>query len=178
MTPSLRSGQALLADRRAEAWRLVGEVLDPEVPVLSVVDLGIVRDVEVDDADHVTVTVTPTYSGCPAMLVIEREIVAALARGGFPDATVRTVYTPAWTTDWIPAEAREKLRAYGIASPGPRAPDDDDSLVPLLRRRPSVACPYCGSSNTELKSEFGSTACKATLFCHACHQPFEQFKGI
>ena len=127
MTPSLRSGQALLADRRAEAWRLVGEVLDPEVPVLSVVDLGIVRDVAVDDAGHATVTVTPTYSGCPAMLVIEREIVAALARGGFPDATVRTVYTPAWTTDWIPAEAREKLRAYGIA---PRAPAPPTTTTP------------------------------------------------
>ena len=168
-----------VADRRAEAWRLVGEVLDPEVPVLTVVELGIVRDVSVDDAGRVTVTVTPTYSGCPAMRVIEREIVEALAAGGFPDATVRTVYQPAWTTDWMPAEAREKLRAYGIAPPGPRAPDSGDELVPITpRRRAPVACPYCGSTNTELKSEFGSTACKSTLVCHACRQPFEQFKGI
>jgi len=167
------------ADRRAEAWRLVGGVLDPEVPVLTVVELGIVRDVAVDDAGHVTVTVTPTYSGCPAMRVIEREIVEALAAGGFADAEVRTVYQPAWTTDWIPAEAREKLRAYGIAPPGPRAPDTGDDLVPITpRRRASVACPYCGSTDTVLKSEFGSTACKSTLVCHACHQPFEQFKGI
>ena len=167
-----------IADRRAEAWRLVGEVLDPEVPVLTVVELGIVRDIALDDMGQVTVTVTPTYSGCPAMRVIEREIVEALARGGFPNASVRTVYSPAWTTDWIPAEAREKLRAYGIAPPGPRSPDDGGLLVPLLSRRQTVACPYCGSSNTSLKSEFGSTACKSTLVCHACRQPFEQFKGI
>ncbi len=176
MTYSLRSAHA--ADRRAEAWRLVGEVLDPEGPVLTVVELGIVRDVRVDEADRVTVTVTPTYSGCPAMRVIEREIVEALIRGGFPDATVRTVYQPAWTTDWIPPAAREKLRAYGIAPPGPRATDEGDVLVPLLTRRATVACPWCGSTNTQLKSEFGSTACKSTLVCHSCHQPFEQFKGI
>ena len=168
-----------IADRRAEAWRLVGEVLDPEVPVLTVVELGIVRDVAVDEDDRVTVTVTPTYSGCPAIQAIERAIVEALASGGFHEATVRTVYQPAWTTDWIPAEAREKLRAYGIAPPGPRAVDAGDDLVPITpRRRPAVACPYCGSTHTELKSEFGSTACKSTLVCHACHQPFEQFKGI
>ena len=150
--------------------------MDPEVPVLSIVELGIVRDVAVD-GDHVTVTVTPTYSGCPAMRTIEEEIRAALAAGGFPDATVRTVFQPAWTTDWIPAEAREKLRAYGIAPPGPRDADDG-ALVPLLRRPEQVACPYCGSRNTELRSEFGSTACKSTLVCHDCRQPFEQFKAI
>ena len=174
--PSPRSGSG--QTRRAEAWRLVGEVLDPEVPVLTVVELGIVRDVQVDDADRVTVTVTPTYSGCPAMRVIEQEIVEALVRGGFAGASVRTVYLPAWTTDWIPADAREKLRAYGIAPPGPRAAHEDGELVPLLTRRATVACPWCGSTQTELKSEFGSTACKSTLVCHACHQPFEQFKGI
>ena len=165
-------------DRRAEAWRLVSEVMDPEVPVLSVTELGIIRDVALD-GEHVTVTVTPTYSGCPAMHAIEREILDALAAGGFHDAEVRTVFQPAWTTDWIPAEAREKLRAYGIAPPGPRPADDDaGGLVPLLRRRDTVACPYCGSRNTELRSEFGSTACKSTLVCLDCRQPFEQFKAI
>jgi ring-1,2-phenylacetyl-CoA epoxidase subunit PaaD len=164
-------------DRRDEARRLVSEVMDPEVPVLSVVELGIVRDVVVADDGHVTVTVTPTYSGCPAMHVIEEEIRAALAAGGFADATVRTVYQPAWTSDWIPPAAREKLRAYGIAPPGPRDADDG-GLVPLLRRRERVPCPYCGSRNTELRSEFGSTACKSTLVCHDCRQPFEQFKAI
>jgi ring-1,2-phenylacetyl-CoA epoxidase subunit PaaD len=166
-------------DRREEAWRAVASVMDPEVPVLSVTELGIVRDVAMDDAGHVTVTVTPTYSGCPAMRVIEEEILAALAAAGFADAAVRTVYQPAWTTDWIPAEAREKLRAYGIAPPGPRDADEGvGGLVPLLRRSERVPCPYCGSRNTELKSEFGSTACKSTLVCNDCRQPFEQFKAI
>lgn len=164
--------------RRDAAWRVVSEVMDPEVPVLSITELGIVREVVVDDAGHVTVTVTPTYSGCPAMRVIEEEILGALAAAGFPDAEVRTVFQPAWTTDWIPAEAREKLRAYGIAPPGPRDADEGSSLVPLLRRRESVACPYCGSRDTVLRSEFGSTACKSTLACNACRQPFEQFKAI
>ena len=165
-------------DRTAEAWRAVACVMDPEVPVLSVTELGIVRGVDVDATGHVTVTVTPTYSGCPAMRVIEREILDALETAGFPDAEVRTVFQPAWTTDWIPAEAREKLRAYGIAPPGPRDTDEGGSLVPLLRRRESVPCPYCGSRDTTLRSEFGSTACKSTLVCNACRQPFEQFKPI
>lgn len=165
------------AERRAEAWRVVSQVLDPEVPVLTVTELGIIRDVTVEGT-HVTVTVTPTYSGCPAMQVIEREILDALAAGGFPDAEVRTVFQPAWTTDWIPAEAREKLRKYGIAPPGPRMVESDE-LVPITpRRRATVPCPYCGSLETSLRSEFGSTACKSTLVCNACRQPFEQFKGI
>jgi ring-1,2-phenylacetyl-CoA epoxidase subunit PaaD len=148
--------------------------MDPEVPVLSVMELGIVRDVE-DDGRRLTVVVTPTYSGCPAMRTIEQEIVVALAAAGFPGAAVRTVYAPAWTSEWIAPEAREKLRAYGIAPPGPAEGDD---LVPLLRRVPAVECPYCGSPKTEMRSEFGSTACKATLFCTSCQQPFEQFKSI
>ena len=153
---------------------LDAEVKDPEVPVLSVVELGIVRAVE-RDAAGVTVSVTPTYSGCPAMRVIEDEIVAALAAHGEPHARVKTVYTPAWTTDWIGDEARRKLEAYGIAPPG-RAPSDD--LVQLTRRRDAVRCPYCGSHDTELRSEFGSTACKSILYCRSCAQPFEQFKAI
>jgi ring-1,2-phenylacetyl-CoA epoxidase subunit PaaD len=144
--------------------------------VLSVVELGIVRDVELSDDGALTVVVTPTYSGCPAMKVIEDEIVAALAAGGYPGARVRTVYTPAWTTDWMPDEARRKLRAYGIAPPARAA--DGSELVPLVRRSPAVECPYCGSPNTTMRSEFGSTACKATLFCESCRQPFELFKAI
>jgi ring-1,2-phenylacetyl-CoA epoxidase subunit PaaD len=165
------------ADRRAEALAAVATVMDPEVPVLSVVELGIVRDVSVE-GEQVTVTVTPTYSGCPAMRVIEEEILGTLAAHGFPGARVRTAYTPAWTTDWIGEEARAKLRAYGIAPPSRGAFSDGDELVPLVRRRPAVECPYCGSSRTTLRSEFGSTACKSTLYCDACRQPFEQFKGI
>src|SRR5690242_16123450 len=115
---------AAVTDRQADAARAVASVMDPEVPVLSVTELGIVRDVAVAESGHVTVTVTPTYSGCPAMRVIEEEILAALANAGFTDASVRTVFQPAWTTDWIPPEAREKLRAYGIAPPGPRDTDE------------------------------------------------------
>lgn len=162
------------AGRRDAALALLDQVMDPEVPALSVVELGIVRDVEVD-GEGVTVVVTPTYSGCPAMQMIEEDIVAALAAGGFPGARVRTVFSPAWTSDWIAAGAREKLRAYGIAPP---AGVEREQLVPLRRRAPAVGCPYCGSVQTEMRSEFGSTACKATLFCLACRQPFELFKAI
>lgn len=164
------------ADRRRAAFAVLETVMDPEVPVLSVVELGIVRDVEFSGG-AVTVALTPTYSGCPAMRMIEEEIVAALAAHGFDGARVRTVYSPAWTTDWIAPAAREKLRAYGIAPPV-RGAGSDEQLVPLLRRAPEVECPYCGSRETEMRSEFGSTACKATLFCDACRQPFELFKAI
>lgn len=157
-------------------WDVLREVLDPEVPALSVVDLGIVRDVAVDDAGAVTVTVTPTYSGCPAVQVIERDILAALRAHGVADARIRTTFSPPWTSDWIAPDARERLRAYGIAPPGP-APTDDE-LVPLRRRREALACPFCSSADTELKSEFGSTACKSIAYCHGCRQPFEAFKAF
>lgn len=147
-------------------WDILSTVMDPEVPALSVVDLGIVRDVDVGEDGTVTVSITPTYSGCPAMRVIEDDIVAALHAGGWPNVRVRTVFSPAWTTDWVSAEAREKLAAYGIAAP---------ELVPLQRR---VACPYCGSRETTMRSEFGPTACKAVMYCDACEQPFELFKAI
>ena len=160
---------------RAALLALLDDVMDPEVPVLSVRELGIVRDVEVDDAGAVTVTVTPTYSGCPAIRVIEQDIVAALDHAGYPGARVRTTYAPAWTTDWIAPAAKAKLKAYGIAPPG-RAEAGD--LVQLLRRRPTVQCPYCDSFETELRSEFGSTACKAVCWCRSCRQPFEEFKAI
>ncbi len=154
---------------------VLDEVMDPEVPVLSVRELGIVRDVEVDDEGVVTVTVTPTYSGCPAIRVIEQDIVAALEQAGYPDARMRTVYAPAWTTDWIAPAAKAKLKAYGIAPPG-RA--EGGELVQLLRKRPAVQCPYCDSYDTELRSEFGSTACKSVCWCRSCRQPFEEFKAI
>lgn len=150
--------------------------MDPEVPVLSVVDLGIIRAVDVDDTGHVTVAVTPTYSGCPAMRVIEHEILESLRESGFDDAEVKTVYSPAWTTDWITSEGRARLKEYGIAPPGPR--EESTELVPLLRRLPAIECPFCGSHNTQRRSEFGSTACKATWFCNGCRQPFEEFKPI
>ena len=158
---------------RDRVFEILDTVMDPEVPVLSVVELGIVRDVEIDEAG-VTVVVTPTYSGCPAMKVIEDDIVAALHAGGMAEARVRTVFTPAWTTDWIPAAARAKLVAYGIAAP---AHSGVHSPVQLRRREP-VLCPFCGSADTSPRSEFGSTACKALHYCNACIQPFEEFKSI
>jgi ring-1,2-phenylacetyl-CoA epoxidase subunit PaaD len=159
---------------RDELLEVLRGVMDPEVPVLSVVELGIVRDVDVAE-NTVTVTVTPTYSGCPAMQVIERDIAQALRARGVERLEIRTSYSPAWTTDWIPAEAREKLRAYGIAPPGAA---DHDAPVAIGRRRPAVRCPYCGSTKTQLQSEFGSTACKAIHVCTSCQQPFEEFKPI
>ena len=154
------------------ARRVLQLVKDPEVPVLSILELGIVRDVKADEeTGSVNVTITPTYSGCPAMRVIEEEITATLKRAGFREVTIETVYAPAWTTDWMSEPAREKLRQFGIAPPG---------MVQLesSRRRaaePSV-CPYCGSTETGLVSEFGATACKSIHVCRSCRQPFERFK--
>ena len=157
------------------AWRALDGVPDPEVPVISVVELGIVRGLEVTEAGAVTVTITPTYSGCPAMFEIEKDVRSALLAAGATAVTVTTVLSPAWTTDWIPESAREKLRAYGIAPPGKA---DGGALVSLTRARPKVQCPWCGSTETELQSEFGSTACKAIHVCRACRQPFDEFKAI
>ena len=159
---------------RESVYETLATVMDPEVPVISVVELGIIRDVDVAD-DHVTVTVTPTYSGCPAMREIEDDIRSALLGSGARDVTVRMTFAPAWTTDWIGAEAREKLRAYGIAPPG-RA--EQGGLITLTRRRTPVQCPFCGSADTRLQSEFGSTACKAIHVCNACRQPFDEFKAF
>jgi ring-1,2-phenylacetyl-CoA epoxidase subunit PaaD len=173
----IRAGDAARHATRDALLAVLDEVMDPEVPVLSVRELGIVRDVDVDDAGAVTVTVTPTYSGCPAIRVIEQDILSALAEAGYPEARVRTTYAPAWTTDWIEPAAKAKLKAYGIAPPGRSASDSSD-LVQLLRRRAAVQCPYCDSYETELRSEFGSTACKSVCWCRNCRQPFEEFKSI
>lgn len=156
------------------ALEILETVKDPEVPVLSVVELGVVRKVEIE-GDSVTVTLTPTYSGCPAMRVIEDDIRVALEAGGFREVTLKTVYAPAWTTDWMSAPAREKLRAYGIAPPHLVTAEQ---LVPLGRTVRTIACPFCGSSNTTTESEFGSTACKSLHVCHSCRQPFEHFKSF
>ena len=155
-------------------FAVLNSVMDPEVPVISVVELGIIRDVRVE-ADTVYVTVTPTYSGCPAMHEIEADIRAALRAEGAREVHVDMVFAPAWTTDWIGPEAREKLRAYGIAPPGRAEPQ---GLITLTRARVAVACPFCGSHETRLQSEFGSTACKAIHVCNACRQPFDEFKAF
>jgi ring-1,2-phenylacetyl-CoA epoxidase subunit PaaD len=159
---------------RESVFGVLGSVMDPEVPVISVVELGIIRDVIID-GDTVRVTVTPTYSGCPAMREIEADIREALQEAGVRDVVVETVFAPAWTTDWIGPEAREKLRAYGIAPPGKAEPQ---GLITLTRARVPVACPFCGSHDTRLQSEFGSTACKAIHVCNSCRQPFDEFKAF
>ncbi len=138
-------------------------------------ELGIVRDVEVSEQGRVTVTVTPTYSGCPAIRVIEDDITSAIRAAGFAEVEVRTALAPAWTTDWIAPEAKAKLKAYGIAPPSRTESSD---LVQLLRHRPAVQCPYCDSYETEVRSEFGSTACKSVCWCRSCRQPFEEFKAL
>jgi ring-1,2-phenylacetyl-CoA epoxidase subunit PaaD len=164
----------------ADVWSWLDDVKDPEVPVLSVVELGIVRDVRVEERG-VVVTVTPTYSGCPAMREIEQEIVRALSARGVEHVRLETVYAPAWTTDWMSDAAKQKLVAYGIAAPG--RVDVAPNVIPIRARRAkpdaaSVPCPYCGSHDTELRSFYGSTACKAIQFCRACQQPFEEFKPL
>jgi ring-1,2-phenylacetyl-CoA epoxidase subunit PaaD len=157
------------AELRQRAWDTVAGVVDPEIPVLTIADLGVLRDVAVTDG-RVEVAITPTYSGCPAMNMIALEIELALEREGFGRAKVRTVLSPAWTTDWMSDDGRRKLREYGIAPPqagsGRRA----------LFGEQQVACPRCGSDNTELLSEFGSTSCKALWRCKSCREPFDYFK--
>jgi ring-1,2-phenylacetyl-CoA epoxidase subunit PaaD len=159
---------------RDELFDILETVKDPEVPVLSVVELGIVRDAQATEKG-IVVTVTPTYSGCPAVHVIEEEIRRALEERALGPVEIKTVYSPAWTTDWIGPEARAKLEAYGIAPPGVV---EHDVLVTLGRRTASISCPYCKSRQTERKSEFGSTACKSIWYCRDCRQPFEEFKAI
>lgn len=159
----------------AEVVDLLHEVKDPEVPVISIVELGIVRGAEVDD-DRVVVDITPTYAGCPAMRVIEDEVRAALTGHGFAKVEVRTVLRPAWTTDWITADGKRKLQEYGIAPPGP-APDLEAPLSLGATVR-VVPCPFCRSDRTTLRAGFGSTACKALYYCDACQQPFEHFKAF
>lgn len=160
---------------REELFAILDTVPDPEVPAISVVELGIVRDATERADGTVEVTITPTYSGCPAMFEIEKDVRSALEAAGARAVEVRTVLSPAWTTDWIPEAAREKLRKYGIAPPG-RA--DDGGLVTLVRAKQPVQCPWCASKNTTLQSEFGSTACKAIHVCNECRQPFDEFKPI
>jgi ring-1,2-phenylacetyl-CoA epoxidase subunit PaaD len=157
----------------AQAWDVLGRVPDPEIPAISVTELGIVRDVQAVE-DRVDVVVTPTYSGCPATEAIERSIREALAAAGARDVHVRQQLSPAWSTDWIAEDARERLRAYGIAPPGERPAADQQPLSFV----PRVSCPRCGSADTERLSQFGSTACKALYRCRACREPFEYFKPL
>jgi len=157
--------------QKEEIVEILRSIPDPEIPVISIDELGILRDVVVID-DHVEVVITPTYSGCPAMKQIEEDIIAKLHEHGIDHVTVRMTYQPAWTTDWISDIAKEKLRQYGIAPPG----TTQTTLVPLIAE--SIHCPHCGSVHIEEVSHFSSTACKALYRCLDCKEPFDYFKSI
>ena len=157
-----------------EIWEFLSEIPDPEIPVISIAELGVLRKVEIIDS-KVIVSITPTYTGCPAMKTFEDDIASKLIENNISIFEILTVQSPAWTTDWITEEAREKLREFGIAPPIKGTADkgalfDSDSK--------SIPCPQCKSKNTTLKSQFGSTACKALYTCNDCLEPFDYFKCI
>jgi ring-1,2-phenylacetyl-CoA epoxidase subunit PaaD len=153
-------------------WSCLEEIKDPEIPVLSIVDMGIVRDLKIDDRT-VTVTITPTYSGCPAMDMITASIRMELLARGFTKVTVLNSISPAWTTDWMTEKGKQQLKQYGIAPPNPRQQVCNDKLFAAAE---AVQCPHCESWHTHRISEFGSTACKALYQCDDCKEPFDYFK--
>ncbi|TVS03035.1 MAG: phenylacetate-CoA oxygenase subunit PaaJ [Rhodobacteraceae bacterium] len=178
MAAARLSGRDMVSE--AQVWDWLSEVPDPEIPVISVTDLGIVRDVSVE-GETVVVTVTPTYSGCPATSVINFEIEKALRDQGVADVRLERQLDPPWTTDWLKPEAREKLRAYGIAPPidGTRAEGVVEGRIKRLTGAALVVpCPHCGSEDTQKVSQFGSTPCKAAYQCRSCLEPFDYFKCI
>jgi len=160
-------------------WRAAASVVDPELRVLTIEDLGVLREVVADPATgRVTVTITPTYTGCPAMDVIRSDIRAALAAAGHPDSEVVTVYAPAWSTDWISEPGRAKLAAAGIAPPGPAGAPGSGRTAGPVPLTLSVRCPRCGAADTEQVSRFGSTACKSLWRCRACREPFDHLRAF
>ncbi len=156
-----------------EIWNALEEVKDPEIPVVSVVEMGIVRSVDLKD-ERVTVEMTPTFSGCPALRVMQGDIEAKLREIGFENVEVRTVLSPPWSTDWITEEAKAKLHEFGIAPPAPVG--EDEGLIQL--ETSSVSCPRCGSFDTSTKNTFGPTLCKSIHVCNTCKEPFEAFKSL
>lgn len=155
-----------------QIWQFLEEVSDPEIPVLTINDLGVVRDVQFD-GESCKVIITPTYSGCPAMQMIEDQIKEKLHEKGIEKVEVELTLSPAWTTDWISEQGRNKLREYGIAPPE----NEVDKSV-LFAEPPTVPCPLCGSKETRMVSQFGSTACKAQYQCKECLEPFDYFKCL
>ncbi len=171
----MTAGDGAVAEdpRHRRIWQALAEVEDPEIPYVTIVDLGIVRAVTDDEAGNPVVRITPTYTGCPATRLIELEIRAALDRVGFPHARIETVLSPPWTTDWITEEGRRKLKEAGIAPPVAGS-----GRAALFGGGPEVTCPRCGSTDTERLAEFGATACKALYRCRCCREPFEYFKCL
>lgn len=154
-----------------EVWEILEEVKDPEIPVISLVDLGLVRQVAVDE-ERVKVVMTPTFSGCPALQVMQEQVEERLREAGFEEVEVQMSREQSWTSDWITPSGREKLKEFGLAPP-PLHEGDMESAW-----RESVRCPYCDSTNTDLRNSFGPTLCRAIFFCNNCQQPFEQFKPL
>lgn len=153
-----------------KVWDLLNTIPDPDIPALSIVDLGLVRKVEVAEGNNITVTLTPSYSGCPAMHVFSAEVIMLLKSEGANEVNINIALTPAWTTAWLSKDAKKKLQQYGIAPP-----EDNDQPGELFFKK-QVTCPHCLSTNTKRTSEFGSTPCKALWYCNHCQQPFEYFK--
>lgn len=163
---------ATVANDTAPIWKALEEVKDPEVPVLSIIDLGIVRNIAIED-EELIVTITPTYTGCPAMDMISTDIKLLLAGMGFRKLTIKNILSPAWTTDWMSESGKQKLKEYGIAPPQPRQQVCNNDL---FAPNEAIPCPRCNSYHTRRISEFGSTACKALYQCNDCKEPFDYFK--
>lgn len=161
---------------RQNAWDIAATVCDPEIPVLTIEDLGILRDVQVAEGDRITVTITPTYSGCPAMDAIRDDVKTAFAKEGYADVTVDLVLAPAWTTDWMTEAGKAKLREYGIAPPTGKS--DAARHAGPIRLQMAVKCPQCSSLHTKELTRFGSTSCKALYVCQDCKEPFDYFKVL
>ena len=160
------------------ATRVAETVTDPEMPMLTLRDLGVLRDLSIGEDDRLVVTITPTYSGCPAMATMRDDLTYRLRVAGFTDIDVRTVLEPAWSTDWITDNGRRKLAEHGMSPPGPAMHREGPVPLTLVMPRRAVECPQCGSANTELASEFGATACKALYRCVDCREPFDHVKEI
>ena len=154
-----------------EIWQLLDDIKDPEIPVVSIVEMGMVRDVRVD-GQKVTVSLSPTFAGCPALRVIQEEVTRSLLEAGVGDADVRITISPSWSSEAITPQARNKMKKIGLAPP----PHHQGSIELALME--PVSCPYCSSTNTSLKNDFGSSLCRAIYFCYNCQQPFEQFKPL
>lgn len=175
----LNQSKADETSMKQKVWQILASVNDPEVPVLSVIDLGIIRDVFIENDGNdkkepqIVVTITPTYSGCPAMDVISMQIRFALLQNGFKNIQIKSVLSPAWTTEWMTEAGRNKLKAYGIAPPNPK--QSVCSIQPFQAQE-AIQCPRCNSYHTEMISQFGSTACKALYRCLDCKEPFDYFK--
>jgi ring-1,2-phenylacetyl-CoA epoxidase subunit PaaD len=161
-----------------QARAVAATVTDPELPMLTLEDLGVLRDVELDEAGHLVVSITPTYSGCPAMATMRDDLVHKLQQSGFADVQVKVSLHPAWTTDWISERGRNVLAGNGISPPGPTPVRSTTTALSLLPTRRAVTCPRCGSDDVSLTSEFGSTACKAMYQCRSCLEPFDHVKEI